>query len=56
MDLAIQLILSFGIFLFLLAAGMAVPFAIAVPGVIYLLMQHGLSALKGIGLITWGSM
>lgn len=56
MDLALQLIGSFGIFLLLLAAGMAVPFAIAVPGVIYLLMQNGLTALKGIGLITWGSM
>ena len=51
-----QLIGSFGIFLLLLAAGMAVPFAIAVPGVIYLLMQNGLTALKGIGLVTWGSM
>ena len=56
MELALQLIGSFGIFLALLAAGMAVPFAIAVPGVIYLLMQNGLTALKGIGLITWGSM
>ena len=56
MHLALQLIWSFGIFLALLAAGMAVPFAIAVPGVIYLLMQNGLTALKGIGLITWGSM
>jgi tripartite ATP-independent transporter DctM subunit len=56
MELAFALIVSFGIFLLLLAAGMAVPFAIAVPGIIYLLMQHGLSALKGIGLITWGSM
>jgi len=56
MDLAIQLITSFGIFLALLAAGMAVPFAIAVPAVIYLLMQNGLMALKGIGLVTWGSM
>ena len=56
MILALQLIGSFGIFLLLLAAGMAVPFAIAVPGVIYLLMQNGLVALKGIGLITWGSM
>ena len=25
-------------------------------GVLYLLMQHGLSELKGIGLVTWGSM
>jgi len=56
MHLAIQLIGSFGIFLLLLAAGMAVPFAIAIPGVIYLLMQNGLTALKGIGLVTWGSM
>jgi tripartite ATP-independent transporter DctM subunit len=56
MHLALQLVGSFGIFLLLLAAGMAVPFAIAVPGVIYLLMQNGLTALKGIGLVTWGSM
>ena len=56
MDLAIQLVSSFGIFLLLLAAGMAVPFAIAVPGVLYLLMQSGLTGLKGIGLVTWGSM
>ncbi len=56
MTLALQLIESFGIFLLLLAAGMAVPFAIAVPGVIYLLMQNGMTALKGIGLVTWGSM
>src|SRR5271154_948906 len=56
MELALQLIFSFGVFLLLLAAGMAVPFAIAVPGVLYLLMQHGLTALKGIGLVTWGSM
>ena len=56
MHLAIQLIGSFGIFLLLLAAGMAVPFAIAIPGVLYLLMQNGVTALKGIGLVTWGSM
>src|SRR3984957_727879 len=56
MELAFQLIFSFGVFLLLLAAGMAVPFAIAVPGILYLLMQHGLVAVKGIGLVTWGSM
>ncbi len=56
MELAFQLIFSFGVFLLLLAAGMAVPFAIAVPGILYLLMQNGLVAMKGIGLITWGSM
>src|SRR6204780_2826356 len=56
MELAFQLIFSFGVFLLLLAAGMAVPFAIAVPWILYLLLQHGLSELKGIGLVTWGSM
>ena len=56
MTLALQLIGSFGIFLVLLGAGMAIPFAIAVPGIIYLLMQNGMTALKGIGLVTWGSM
>ena len=56
MTVAFALIGSFGLFLLLLAAGMAVPFAIAVPGVVYLLLQHGLTSLKGIGLVTWGSM
>jgi len=56
MELALHLIGSFGLFLLLLSLGMAIPFAIAVPGVIYLLMQAGPSALKAIGLVTWGSM
>ena len=56
MSVALALIGSFGLFLLLLAAGMAVPFAIAVPGVVYLLLQNGLTSLKGIGLVTWGSM
>jgi C4-dicarboxylate transporter, DctM subunit len=56
MILAAQLIGSFGLFLLLLAFGMAVPFAIAVPGVVYLLFQNGPSALNAIGLVTWGSM
>ena len=44
------------LFLGLLTAGMAVPFAIAVPAVIYLLMQGGFTALNGLGLMSWGSM
>jgi len=56
MTVALALIGSFGLFLLLLAAGMAVPFAIAVPGVVYLLLQNGLTSLKGIGLVTWCSM
>jgi len=56
MELTAQLIGSFGLFLLLLAFGMAVPFAIAIPGVVYLLFQDGPTALNAIGLVTWGSM
>jgi C4-dicarboxylate transporter, DctM subunit len=44
------------IFLGLLAAGMAIPFAIGVPAIAYLLLHGGVPALKGIGLMSWGSM
>ena len=47
---------TFGVFLLLLTAGMAVPFAIAVPAVLYLLLQGGLPSLNSLGLVTWGSM
>jgi tripartite ATP-independent transporter DctM subunit len=52
----IQIIFVFGVFLVLLAAGMAVPFAITLPALIYLLLQGGLVSLKGLGLVSWGSM
>jgi len=52
----VQALIVTVIFLGLLTAGMAVPFAIAVPAVIYLLMQGGFSALNGLGLMSWGSM
>ena len=52
----IQALIVTVIFLGLLTAGMAVPFAIAVPAVIYLLMQGGFPALNGLGLMSWGSM
>jgi C4-dicarboxylate transporter, DctM subunit len=44
------------IFLGLLAAGMTIPFAIGVPAIVYLLLHGGVPALKGIGLMSWGSM
>jgi tripartite ATP-independent transporter DctM subunit len=44
------------VFLGLLAAGMAIPFAIGVPAIVYLLLHGGVPALKGIGLMSWGSM
>ena len=38
----IQIVVTFAFFLVLLACGMAVPFAIAVPAMFYLLLQGGL--------------
>ncbi len=52
----LQILVVTVLFLGLLTAGMAVPFAIAVPAVIYLLMQGGFPALNGLGLMSWGSM
>jgi C4-dicarboxylate transporter, DctM subunit len=51
-----QILIVTVLFLGLLTAGMPVPFAIAVPAVIYLLMQGGFTALNGLGLMSWGSM
>ena len=52
----LQIVIVTVLFLGLLTAGMAVPFAIAVPAVVYLLMQGGFTALNGLGLMSWGSM
>ena len=46
----------FVVFLGLLSVGLTVPFAIGVPALVYLLLHGGLPALKGLGLVTWGSM
>src|SRR5499433_3686785 len=51
-----QIIITFAFFLVLLMAGMAVPFAITVPALVYLLLQGGVPALNSLGLVAWGSM
>ena len=51
-----QIVLIFGLFIGLLAAGMAVPFAILLPGMLYLYLQGGVAALHSLGLVSWGSM
>ena len=56
MTSGVELIVVIGIFLGLLCTGMTIPLAITVPSVVYLLMHTGLAGLKGIGLVTWGSM
>jgi C4-dicarboxylate transporter, DctM subunit len=52
----LQLLIVTALFLGLLMAGMAVPFAITIPALIYLLLQGGLPALNSLGLVAWGSM
>lgn len=52
----LQIIVTFLLFLGLLASGMTVPFAIVTPAIVYLFMQGGFAALNGLGLVSWGSM
>ena len=56
MSAGFEVLLVLVIFLGLLAAGMAIPFAIGVPAIVYLLVHGGVPALRGIGLMSWGSM
>ncbi|QIL83784.1 TRAP transporter large permease [Diaphorobacter sp. HDW4A] len=51
-----QIVFIFILFFLLLASGMAVPFAIMLPAVVYLYMQGGIGALHGLGITSWGSM
>lgn len=51
-----QIIFIFILFIGLLATGMAVPFAIMLPAMVYLYLQGGIGALHGLGLTSWGSM
>ncbi|MDO9402922.1 MAG: TRAP transporter large permease [Polaromonas sp.] len=51
-----QIIFIFILFIGLLGVGMAVPFAILLPGIVYLYWQGGIGALHGLGLTSWGSM
>ncbi len=51
-----QIVFIFVLFIALLGAGMSVPFAILLPGVVYLYLTGGVGALHGLGLASWGSM
>src|SRR5258705_3077649 len=53
---SVELIVVMLVFLGLLTVGMTIPFEILVPWVFYLVMHAGLAGLKGIGLVSWGSM
>jgi len=52
----VELVFVLALFVGLLCLGMTIPFAITVPSVLYLVMHAGLPGLKGVGLVTWGSM
>ncbi|MFI5031570.1 MAG: TRAP transporter large permease [Reyranellales bacterium] len=56
MNQGLEVVLVMVLFLGLLAAGMPIPFAIGVPAIAYLLLHGGIPALRGIGLMSWGSM
>jgi C4-dicarboxylate transporter DctM subunit len=56
MSPGIELVFVLAIFVGLLCVGMTIPFAITVPSVLYLLLHAALPGLKGIGLVSWGSM
>ena len=51
-----QIVFIFILFIGLLGVGMAVPFAIMLPALLYLYLQGGIGALHGLGLSSWGSM
>jgi len=50
------LALSFLAFLGLIVAGMAVPFAILLPAMLYMFLLEGWSAFNALGLISWANM
>lgn len=56
MSPGLELVFVLTVFVTLLCVGMTIPFAIMVPSVLYLLLHAGLPGLKGIGLVSWGSM
>lgn len=56
MAAGVDVLLVFGLFFALLAVGLTVPIAIAIPALVLLVLQNGVSSLDSIGFIVWGSM
>lgn len=56
MNLTLEIVSVLIGFLVLLLGGMAIPFAIGLASLAYLLMALGPAGLKGIGLVTWASL
>jgi hypothetical protein len=51
----LQIIVTLAVFLILLTCGMAVPLAIGMPALFYLLLQGGLPSLNSLGLVSWAA-
>ncbi|OWY08856.1 C4-dicarboxylate ABC transporter [Thioclava sp. F34-6] len=52
----VEFVTVFGTFFALIGLGLAIPFSIAVSGLLYLFFFDGLTAFKALGLISWGGM
>ncbi len=55
MSVGSELILVFGAFAVLMVAGLWVPFAIGITGMLYLYIIGGWSGFRGLGLVSWAS-
>lgn len=51
----LELAIAMTLFVGLLASGMPIALAIALPAIVYLVMHGGFHTVKGLGLVSWGS-
>lgn len=56
MELAIELIVTVGLFLVLMALGAEIAIAIMVPAMLYLFLQGGIGALNSLPFTSWGTV
>ena len=56
MSIELELVLIFGTFLVLMLGGVAIPAAIGIPALLFLVLDNGISGLNGVGLMAWASV
>jgi tripartite ATP-independent transporter DctM subunit len=56
MSIELELAITVGLFLVLMASGLYIALAIMIPALVYLFMQGGLASLNSIGFIAWGTL
>ena len=52
----LELLVAFVVFLSLIVVGMSVPFAILLPGVLYLYLLSGWAGFKALGVVSWANL